>query len=552
MAASKASTSREESERAHAAANDLHRAQDATAVLLKAMHAAIHAMHRAALAVLLELGQELPDDGLVSDDVVCGTDSPIVDLLLDRMPDYPEWFRGSSRLRDATASGIWTGWSFHAAASGPRLVVPRTALSLDTIDDALRRSTTLLQIVAQSGRRVREALAIVAANASRPPDKRATWRHQVDDLQKIEALTDDERDAARDALMFLQTEFGEHFLQEALDQKHPLWVHYICGRAQWQKRWLGWFGAAARDAKRCERGEEFLRSLRHRELFEERLSVLYALDALLRAGFRASIDPPVDVDGKRKHPDLLCVDPNGTHLFVEVSRFQQRPSEVRAFDQMVSLWRAVDSGAFCLHLESLQTEEAFDRLLDEVRAMVADAHASNELRCLERHGVVRIAVAPREMHPHVAALAEARGRRLFAVAGPATDIELSSRLEGKLREKLFKKRQIPPGEAGLIVLVDRSMGAGMMEESAVLSSELRRGLVPFPNIVGALLRFEWFGIEPGDVCPPVDEAGVLQVTRSAGAHEFVRTIFVANPACDRADANALVERVRSSILGDRG
>src|SRR5262249_11985419 len=143
-------------------------------------------------------------------------------------------------------------------------------------------------------------------------------------------------------------------------------------------------------------------------------------------------------------------------------------------------------------------------------------------------GLAQVGLATAENRTTLEAWATARDLRVGQLSGPSSNDGLFSRLEPKIREKLARKRQIPPDEAGLLVL-DDDVGLGSIEPTELLTSDLVRGMSSSPNLVGVLARITWLEYAPEGRGPMIaNEDDAVHVVRQWAGCIFERLLLVKN------------------------
>jgi hypothetical protein len=185
-------------------------------------------------------------------------------------------------------------------------------------------------------------------------DDYVSWDKYDQQNQLIEELTDSERERAKKGMHYLRVLLGEGFLRQASAQGNPIFTWFFRNSAPHARRSLIRLAEELESFENADGFKSLIARLKDCERAAEALTVLGVSSSFSRVGFSISFDP--DIQGNRKVPDLLIVDPdNREEICVEVSRLrtggQQQVNE-RTYH---AIWFAVHdaiwecSGAFDLN-----------------------------------------------------------------------------------------------------------------------------------------------------------------------------------------------------------
>jgi hypothetical protein len=142
--------------------NEARRAPEAFLASLKAAHFLVRALQDAGYLALTELLGENPTcryDSMHHASVRSPKeelDREVRRVLDERAPGYVAWFNGHKKLRDAFKEGVSTGAVFTNHGGKPAVVMGG-GVSIETIDEALRQSIRLVDVVIEESERTRRA-----------------------------------------------------------------------------------------------------------------------------------------------------------------------------------------------------------------------------------------------------------------------------------------------------------------------------------------------------------------------------------------------------------
>jgi hypothetical protein len=144
------------------AANAAWRPGQAFVASIKAMHFLIRALQDAAYMVLREvLTEEHAAQRSSMNTAAEDADDPVRRAIDEKSPRYIPWFSGHRDLRNRFKEGLLTGVAYSTVRDTPAILLTagRAALSLEVIDEALRQSIALVDVIISESQRARAARA---------------------------------------------------------------------------------------------------------------------------------------------------------------------------------------------------------------------------------------------------------------------------------------------------------------------------------------------------------------------------------------------------------
>jgi len=287
----------------------------------------------------------------------------------------------------------------------------------------------------------------------RHPEDYTNWEKLIQHCETIDGLTELEKEKAKRAFVRLKEEFGDCFLEEAYSAKHPF-TSYITNLAPWTRKWITWFAEAVQELKCQGNYQSLLNRLRDGRRFHEGLSVLMVAYKLSKAGFDVIIDPPVDVSGKQKIPDLRLIDRDTEQeLFVEVSALRMTRSEEEAFqtawESLRPLWNSVPSVQYCGFIHKALAKRHLDHVVERVEEALERVKEDNSFGELVIEGVIELGIAPKNSAQILDKWASERGLEVGTLSGPPLKVDEIRRI----RQRMGQKQQQLPHDYPNILLI---------------------------------------------------------------------------------------------------
>lgn len=217
------------------------------------------------------------------------------------------------------------------------------------------------------------------------------WMKLTECLE-IRFNSDSEKIELKNAFKYLLKEFGEDFLDEFINWKHPLPKYFI----EFGNEWLLWFVKALKESKYYENYSSLINRLKNKNKFSEGLSVLEICYKFSKIGYKIEIDPLIFISEKVKEPDLKMSYLNGNEIFIEISVLNI--SEMQKVAQNITqkiiqtLWNYQINYSFRVY-KSLDDNE-LEKLLKKVREKARIVEKKHDFQELIIKDTIELGMAP--------------------------------------------------------------------------------------------------------------------------------------------------------------
>lgn len=154
--------------------NSARRPAEAFVASLKSMHFLLRSLQDAGYVVLFEvLTGQYPGKAKASmQRALASKDNPVRRVIDRHSPQYIPWFHRLREVRNAFKIGTLNGWTYTAHPTTPRISLGTMApdlISVDTIEEGLRQSVSLMAILIEEAVRVRVEVGAVVSPPSTTP-----------------------------------------------------------------------------------------------------------------------------------------------------------------------------------------------------------------------------------------------------------------------------------------------------------------------------------------------------------------------------------------------
>lgn len=154
------------------------------------------------------------------------------------------------------------------------------------------------------------------------------WEYWIELTDKIENLTDDEKQQAKNALVKIKRFFGLD-VNTLIESGHPF-GHYLINEVAETRRWFVYFIDAI-ETTLSQNGRSLVDKLRNKEKFYETLFELDIANRFIKAGFEVKFYPKI----ADKIPDLQIINPQTKEaFFVEISELGSSEQTKEALNTM--------------------------------------------------------------------------------------------------------------------------------------------------------------------------------------------------------------------------
>ena len=372
----------------------------------------------------------------------------------------------------------------------------------------------------------------------------------------IEGLTDDERQRARAGMQYLRGLLGEDFLRRAVETGNPIFSWFFANAAPHARRSLI---RLAEELKAFANGDGFnslIARLKDSKRAAEALTVLGVSSSFSQVGFIISFDP--DLEGSRRVPDLLIVDPDsGEEIYIEVSRLRsggQREVNRRSYD---AIWSAVHDaiwqcpGAFEINAPKVQPYVQILRPLSEndlpdavnaIRTRIFDSARTGEYFEFKFKDSIEMAVSPPSDHSKAKAWAASRNMRDFVEAPP---INLERELKKAIDKIHDEMRQIPAGRPGIIAIPTSESLLFFFFHPEQIILEIAEEVRRYRNLLCVLL---FHGVMEGHQESTIATLGEHAFVTTMNDLSTERTAFVMNDSFGLSLSKSTIDRVRKAFV----
>ncbi len=356
------------------------------------------------------------------------------------------------------------------------------------------------------------------------------WDKQCAFCDIIEELTDFEKQMAKRAFQFLRQEFGNDFLIKALSEKHPICWNLV-NMAPWTRRWITWFADALKELKKAQNYSSLLERLKNKDKFHEGHSVLEAGYKFSKIDFSVAIDPPVDISGNTKVPDLKIVNGDTKEdLFVEISivgesMVQKEASQAMDKIIMEPLWRGVPFMHFCGRLHKVLAKRHLEDIAKKVEGLVKEAKKDNSFHDLIIEDVIELGIAPESDKEILEKWASGRGFKVGEFSGPPYNVDEIARAKSRIDAE---QKQLPNNCPNLL-LIRHSNLFWYARDIRRAISELEESVYKYPHLLAVVIDGKYTGSGESDLFMK-DQHVFIKKTRADFVTE--QYILLWNKYCD--------------------
>jgi hypothetical protein len=320
------------------------------------------------------------------------------------------------------------------------------------------------------------------------------WDKLIQHSQTIEELTPFEKEKVKRAFLFLREELGEEFLQDAFSEGHPI-CNYIGNLAAWTRRWISWFAEALSELKNQGNYTSLLSRIKDKNKFDEGILVLENGFKFSKSDFEITVDPPINVSGKEKIPDLKLADKNTKEeFFVEISQMAPGEPERRALETLDTvmdvLWRYIPFLHYSGYIHKKLSKSHLNEVVKKVESMLERAKKDNSFHELALEGVINIAVAPEKDREVLEKWAADKGLRVGELKGPPFDVDEILRTRRKIEEE---QRQLPREYPNIIIIRNTRLFSRLSDVREAIN-ELEEEIYEYPHLLFAIISGKYLGM----------------------------------------------------------
>lgn len=325
------------------------------------------------------------------------------------------------------------------------------------------------------------------------------WNKLMQSCDKLDGLSDLEREQAKKAFKFLSKEFGDQFLTEKMVKGHPF-LSYITNNVPWTRKRIIWFAQALKAQKNNQGYESLLQRLKDENKYLEGESVLEVADRLSKVGFEIAFDQKLK-ENERK-PDIRILNrETNEEMFVEVSIQNQSSYQKEALENqqaiMFPLWQSKPYVYSCGRIHKVLSERHLQEVTERIQKLVKDAQSEEGFQELIIEGTLELAIAPEKEKTILEKWAKSKNLNVGQFEGPVIDVNELQRTHQKIAREA---QQLPRNSPHLLVIKSNGLfNYGEADIKAVIS-ELEESVYRFPHVLLVVLSANYIGkIEKGSM-----------------------------------------------------
>jgi hypothetical protein len=165
------------------------------------------------------------------------------------------------------------------------------------------------------------------------------------------------------------------------------------------------------------------------------------------------LDPPVEIDGTTRHPDLKLSNPNGDVVYVELTRLAHSKSSTDAMETLQSItWQLMGRTSlvdFAGQVFKTLSTPHRRQVVQKVRQVAERVDADGRFRELSMPGVLQLGIAPQGDREMLEQWAGVHGFEVGQFAGPPYHSDEVARIKHRLQRK---QAQLPGHYPGLVLI----------------------------------------------------------------------------------------------------
>ena len=383
-----------------------------------------------------------------------------------------------------------------------------------------------------------------------------SWDKYDQQNELIEELTDSERERAKNGMRYLRVLLGEDFLRQAAAEGNPIFTWFLRNSAPHTRRSLIRLAEELKSFENSDGVKSLIARLKNCQRAAEALTVLGVASSFSQIGFGISFDP--DIEGNRKVPDLLIVDPdNREQIYVEVSRLRTGGQHEVSRRSYNAIWFAVHDaiwqcpGAFEINAPKVRpyvqilkplSENDLPDAVNAIRTRIFDSANTGEYFEFKFKDSIEMAVSPPSDHSKAKAWAANRQMRDFVEAPP---INLERELKKAIDKIHDEIRQIPPDKPGIIAIPTSENLLFLFFHPQQIILEIAEEVRRYPNLLCVLL---FHGVIEGPQESTIATLGEHSFVTTMNDLSTERTAFVMNDSFALLLSKSTIERVRSAFV----
>ena len=323
------------------------------------------------------------------------------------------------------------------------------------------------------------------------------WSHHMESLEQMSGFHAEEKDQAKEGLLYLQNVLGDDFLQKCSTEipfvaRHPI-LQWLANYAPSSRRSIKRFADQIRILEGSQNLGNVLARLHDITQFNHDALLIKSASRLVSDGLQARFEPTMDVRNNQKQPDLRLDDSlTGETLFLEVSTQTAAQKERVVTDTNSAVFAAVFGTSYDVSLSGrwFQTpsQHVLGDILERVNRGAARARDERTIVAIEEDGILEMALCHRDdkaslLDPWSAK----RGLSGCGFVGPVMSSNDTVRIKRKIRNEQV---QLPRDSANVIVILatDAFLRAGGVRR---VISEVEVGVSEYEHIQLVIVHGEY-------------------------------------------------------------
>jgi hypothetical protein len=341
------------------------------------------------------------------------------------------------------------------------------------------------------------------------------WTYHIEALDQISGFESQEKQEAKQALLYLQRVLGDDFLRrssvdEPFVARHPL-LRTLANFAPSSRRALTRLAYQLRILETSQNFCNVVARLHDVTQFDHDALVIKVASRLAAEGLQARFEPTMEVKNNQKQADLRLEDPvTRETVFVEVTTQGASQREREITDTNTAVLTAVFGTSYdaCLsgRWESIPSKQALGRILKKIDDAKTRAISERTVVTVQEDGILEMALCHRDQANLLALWSVERDLSGNGLIGPTITCNDTVRIKRKIRDEQV---QLPEEMANVLVILtpDVFFRAGGLRRVA---REVEEGVFKRDHVHLVILHGEYMGGPEG---PSACEVGEHRYTR---------------------------------------
>jgi hypothetical protein len=323
------------------------------------------------------------------------------------------------------------------------------------------------------------------------------WNHHIESLEQMSGFHAQEKQQAKEGLLYLQNMLGDDFLQRCSTEtpfvaRHPI-LQWLANFAPSSRGSIARFAGHLRILEGSRNLGNVLARLHDITQFNHDALLIKSASKLVSDGLQARFEPTMDVKNNQKQPDLRLDDPvTGETLYLEVSTQTEAQKEREVTDTNSAVFAAVFGPSYDLCLSGrwyrTPSPKVLSDILERINRGAVRARSERTIVAVEEEGILEMALCHRD---DKASLLEPwsakRGLSGCGFVGPVMTSNDTIRIKRKIRNE---QTQLPRDGANVIVILatDAFLRAGGVRR---VMSEVEVGAFEYEHVHLVIVHGEY-------------------------------------------------------------